>query len=280
MTRRRDIEKHRRGLDEIREIMSSMKNLSIMETHKISSFLDVQQSVVRHIEMVAADFLYFYPETMTDTSGASTDVYLLIGTERGFCGDFNHSLLRHFETMPIAHEANNLRIITVGHKLKTLLADDPRITASIDGASIAEEAGSVLNQIVTQLASIHESHGLLNLHVLYHDDAGNLIDQRLLPPFRDLQERNQDETYTPELNYAPREFLVDLGYHYLFFILYEILYTSLMSESRQRISHLEGAVQNMDEQSEELKRQSNVLRQEEIIEEIEVILLSAASLEQ
>jgi hypothetical protein len=36
----------------------------------------------------------------------------------------------------------------------------------------------------------------------------------------------------------------------------------------------------MDEQSEELKRQSNVLRQEEIIEEIEVILLSEASLDQ
>ena len=33
----------------------------------------------------------------------------------------------------------------------------------------------------------------------------------------------------------------------------------------------------MNEQSEELHRRSNVLRQEEIIEEIEVIVLSAAN---
>ncbi|MCW8851554.1 MAG: F0F1 ATP synthase subunit gamma [Gammaproteobacteria bacterium] len=280
MTRRRDIDKHRHSLDEIREIMSSMKNLSFMEIHKISNFLEVQHSVVRHIEMVAADFLSFYPETPTDTSGTSVDVYLLLGTERGFCGDFNHSLLRHFEAMPIAHDMEKLRIITVGHKLNTLLTDDTRITVSIDGASVAEEVGNVLNEIVTQLASIQESDGLLNLYVLYHDDAGQLINQQLLPPFRNLQDRNPGEMYTPVLNYEPREFLADLGYHYLFFVLYEIMYTSLMAESRQRMSHLEGAVQNMDEQSEELKRQSNVLRQEEIIEEIEVILLSEASLDQ
>ena len=53
-----------------------------------------------------------------------------------------------------------------------------------------------------------------------------------------------------------------------------------MAESQQRVMHLDGAVQHMDEQSEELHRQSNVLRQEEIIEEIEVILLSAVSLDE
>ena len=49
MTRRRDIEKHRRCLDEIHDIMNAMKNLSYMETRKISGFLYVQHSVVKHI---------------------------------------------------------------------------------------------------------------------------------------------------------------------------------------------------------------------------------------
>ena len=53
-----------------------------------------------------------------------------------------------------------------------------------------------------------------------------------------------------------------------------------MAESRQRMAHLEGAVQRLDEQSEALHRQENILRQEEIIEEIEVILLSAVSLDE
>jgi len=39
---------------------------------------------------------------------------------------------------------------------------------------------------------------------------------------------------------------------------------------------LEGAVKHLDDKSEELSRQCNALRQEEIIEEIEVILLSSS----
>ena len=284
MTRRRDIEKHRRSLDEIHDIMNAMKNLSFMETRKISGFLDVQHSVVKHIETVAADFLSFYPDTLSETTGTAVDdvieVYLLIGTERGFCGDFNHALLRHFETMPIKHDMDKLQLICVGHKLETLLENDKREIIFIDGASVAEEVGNVLNQIVKQLASIQEHTGSLNLYVLYHNDEHQLINQQLLPPFQNLLNHQPPQSFAPELNLEPREFLLDLSYHYLFVILYEILYTSLMAESQQRVMHLDGAVQHMDEQSEELHRQSNVLRQEEIIEEIEVILLSAVSLDE
>jgi len=100
-----------------------------------------------------------------------------------------------------------------------------------------------------------------------------------LPPFQNLLSHQPAEPHVPELNLKPEKFLLELSYHYLFLVLYEILYSSLMTESRQRVAHLEGAVQHMDKQSEELHRQSNVLRQEEIIKEIEVILLSAVSLD-
>jgi len=283
MTRRQDIKQHRRSLNEIRDIMNSMKNLSFMETRKISSFLDVQHSVVKHIETVAADFLSFYPDTLTKTTGAAVDenidVYLLIGAERGFCGDFNHALLRHFETIPKTRDTDKLQLICVGHKLETLLENDERAITFIDGASVAEEVGYVLNEIVKQLAPIQEHYGSLNLHVLYHDEH-QLVNQQLLPPFQNLPNHHSQESHEPELNIEPRDFLLDLSYHYLFLVLYEILYTSLMAESRQRVAHLDGAVQHMDEQSEELHRQSNILRQEEIIEEIEVILLSAVSLDE
>ncbi len=243
----------------------------------------MQHAAVKHIETVAADFLSFYPDTLTKTTGTAVDenidVYLLIGAERGFCGDFNHALLRHFETIPITRDTDKLRLICVGHKLETLLENDERAITFIDGASVAEEVGYVLNEIVKQLAPIQEHYGSLNLHVLYHDEH-QLVNQQLLPPFQNLLKHQSQESHAPELNLEPRNFLLDLSYHYLFVVLNEILYTSLMAESRQRVAHLEGAVQHMDEQSEELHRQSNILRQEEIIEEIEVILLSAVSLDE
>jgi F-type H+-transporting ATPase subunit gamma len=59
-----------------------------------------------------------------------------------------------------------------------------------------------------------------------------------------------------------------------------MLYTSLMMENHQRVAHLEGAVKHLGGESAELASKCNGLRQEEIIEEIEVILLSAASLDE
>ena len=57
--------------------------------------------------------------------------------------------------------------------------------------------------------------------------------------------------------------------------MHELLYVSLMTENHRRMMHLEGAVKHLDEESDKLARQYNALRQEEITEEIEIILLSA-----
>ena len=81
------------------------------------------------------------------------------------------------------------------------------------------------------------------------------------------------------LNLPPATCLAELIDHYLFAALHEIVYVSLMAENIQRVRHLEGAVRHLDDKSATLQHQSNALRQEEIIEEIEVILLSAASLD-
>ena len=73
--------------------------------------------------------------------------------------------------------------------------------------------------------------------------------------------------------------LAELIDHYLFAILHKIMYVSLMTENVRRMQHLEGAVHHLDDKSAELLRECNALRQEEIIEEIEVILLSASDLD-
>jgi len=280
MSRRRDNDKHCRSLDEIRSIMNSMKNLSYMETRKISSFLDAQHAVVKHIETVAADFLSFYSDVSPENTDTFLDVHILIGTERGFCGDFNHALLRHFASLPLRHDKEMLQLISVGHKLATLQeSEDPNRTF-IYGASVAEEIGKVLNTVVNHLVTIQQQYGAMNLFVHYHDENFQLITRQILPPFQDLQQNQSQHVHAPALNIEPAEFFLQLSHQYLFAVLYEILDTSLMAESRQRVAHLDSAIQHMEEQSDELRRQSNILRQEEIIEEIEVILLNATSFDE
>lgn len=278
MSRRRNLDRHRHSLDEIRDIMNSMKTLAYMETQKLSRFLDIQHAVVKGIKDVAEDFLSFYPETLpTATEEETTAVYLLIGTERGFCGDFNHALLRHLESTLQAHQPNNPMLIAIGRKLTILLEADARVVALIDGASVVEEVTSRLNQVVRELTVLNNSHGVLTVYCLYHHAEDEIIVQKLLPPFQHFLHAPPHFAHPPILNLSPKKFLVELTDHYLFAALHEMLYTSLMVENHHRVMHLEGAVKHLDNKSVELTRQSNTLRQEEIIEEIEVILLSAAS---
>jgi F-type H+-transporting ATPase subunit gamma len=278
MSRRRSLEHHRRSLAEIREIMNSMKTLAYMETRKLARFLSAQQAVVQTMEDVAADFLSFHPAMLT-APGQANAVLLLIGSERGFCGDFNRALLRHAETAEQTHQGGPPLVIAVGRKLHTLLEGDRRVVAWIDGAGVVEEVPAVLNQLADEIVSLQSKHGAIEVIALHHGNADGVVTQRLIPPFEEDAAKHAHHAHPPMLNIPASEFFTELADQYLFAALHAMLYTSLMMENHDRVAHLGGAVRHLDEQSEDLTRQYNALRQEEIIEEIEVILLSAASLD-
>jgi len=279
MTRRRVLERHRHSLTEIRDIMNSMRTLAHIEVRKLARLADAQNTVVHSIEDVAADFLGFHPETLTEANEVSA-VYLLIGTERGFCGDFNHALLEYLESVLSAQKTDHGGLIAIGHKLHVLLEKNPHVAAFIDGASVGEDVPVILNQMVRELTAFQDQYGAVTVHGLYHSGEGGIVMQELLPPFQNYLHQPPCFSHPPMLNQSPPEFLGELLDHYLFAALHQMLYASLMAENRRRVVHLEGAVKHLDDRSAELSRQCNALRQEEIIEEIEVILLSEASVDE
>ena len=76
------------------------------------------------------------------------------------------------------------------------------------------------------------------------------------------------------MNLTPETFVARLTEHYLFAALCIGFYDSLMAENQRRMQHMEFAVQRIEQDAEKLRLQRNSLRQEEITEEIEVIMLS------
>ncbi len=275
MTHRHDLERRRHSLAEIRDIMNSMKTLSYMETRKLSRFLDSQRAVVQNIEYAAADLIHFHPDILPEEQ-ETRSVHLLIGTERGFCGDFNQALLQQLTYLSIDHTSSDPLWIVLGRKLGLLLEGNTNVVSFLDGASVTEEVGSVLNQLVSELNALQDKHGVVNLFCLYHGGEDGITVQKLLPPFQSLSHVPPSYSTPPVLNLSPRKLMIELSDQYLFAILHEILFMSLMAESRRRVTHLETAVKHLDEDAEELSHRCNALRQEEIIEEMEVILLNAA----
>jgi F-type H+-transporting ATPase subunit gamma len=84
--------------------------------------------------------------------------------------------------------------------------------------------------------------------------------------------------YPPLLNLSPLAFAKDLIDQHLFSLLHEVFYSSLMAENLRRFQHMDQAVQRLEKDMTELILKRNTLRQEEITEEIEVIMLSAEAL--
>jgi F-type H+-transporting ATPase subunit gamma len=273
VTRRQDLERHRHSLGEVRNIMNSMKTLAYMETRKLARFFKAENAVVESLETIAADFISFHSDTVPEAE-AARQVYLVIGTERGFCRDFNQALVRWLESEHDEKTDDEALLLVVGRKLHNLLENDRHVTAMIDGASVAEEVIAVLEQIVHELSSLPREHGMPEVHALYHHSSEEIVVQQLLPPFQHLLHQSPRHAHAPVLNLEPAEFLVELTEHYLFAALLSMLYVSLDAENQTRLSHLENAIRHLDEDVEELKRKCNTLRQEEIVEEIEVILLS------
>jgi F-type H+-transporting ATPase subunit gamma len=254
--------------------MNSMKTLAHMETHKLAGLLAAQHRVIEFIESTAIDCLHFHPQLLPLSKGVR-NAYIVIGSERGFCGDFNRRIETSLSEILQQEKAEAPKLIALGHKLHPLVAEHVPDTHLLNGASVQEEIPPLLDLLSDLLEGLIQSQRVDNLLCLFHERDGSIVTRSLLPPFRNLERSTVSRAIAPLLNQPPRQFFAGLVQHYLFAVLHWMLYASLMAENHARVSHLDGAVRHLDNQTLQLNHRYNVLRQEEIIEEIEVILLNA-----
>jgi F-type H+-transporting ATPase subunit gamma len=278
VSKRREIERQVHSLNDIREIMNAMKNLSLMESHRLSRFIETQRRVVTTTESAADDFLNFWPQGLPKED-EYYDLYLLVGAERGFCGDFNESLVRALDRE--LRSVQDGTVIVIGGKLAAKLTGDRRIGTFLDGASVVEEVEQVLVKLTDTLSTMKATRAgvrPLRLTVLHHASEAEGVTLSVLRPFKKPRSNKTRFAYAPVLNLDPPSFLRGLVEMYLFAALQELLYGSLLAENQRRMQHMDSAVRRLERTSEELVLRRNVLRQEEITEEIEIIMLSVGAL--
>ncbi|MDD5285237.1 MAG: F0F1 ATP synthase subunit gamma [Desulfuromonadaceae bacterium] len=273
MAGRRELERRLRALGDIGAILGVMKNLALMESGKLSRVLAPQREMVATLEATAADFLAFHPEP-EPSPDETVEVLLLVGSQRGFCGNFNDLILA---ALPVEKEGQSRPLrIAVGAKLSGRLRAD----VYLDGPHSAEEIGQVIRDTTDALRAllIHaDGAHSLQFSALHHDpDRGCVVVRQLTPLTRQTERTEITATYPPHLNISPEAFLAQLAEQHLLAAITEVFHRSLMAESRFRLSHIEGASRRMERRITELKRKQTLARQEEIIEEIEAILAGAA----
>ncbi len=275
MTRRHELDLHREKLHDIRNIMHSMKTLAHMETHKLERTMETVFSLSKTIDDMATDFLAFFSETRPVTD-AGLKVVLLVGSGRGFCGDFNGQVVQELQNAFPETGQSAVHLISIGSKLQSVLEEEGLESDFIEGADVSEEVIEVVASLSQVLSGYQET---FSLYAIYHDEPDKALTvERLLPPFTSLDSAGKSFGSPPMVNMPPRDFFLELTDFYLNNELHRILNRSLLTENQLRIRHLENATRHLDKKTEALFLKINALRQEEIIEEIEVILLNQADI--
>ena len=273
MSQRAELDRRHERLSEITDIMTAMKTMALMETRKLGRFIASQQQLLQQIERVAADFLDFHPPKKNGVSKGqiADNLLIIIGSERGFCGDFNETLTAAIPTQSGA----DTRIIAIGHRLSGKVKHPTANFLAIEGANIAEEVPSVLDRLLGEMQKISSGSGFVgNLGALTHDADGHISVKSLLPITTEAgYQRPEKYGYPPKLNLDPAVFFSALTQQYLSARLPALFYDSLMAENRHRLEHMETALNRMRNRMDEISRKRNAVRQEEITEQIEMILL-------
>lgn len=273
MTLRHDIEERLRSLKDISEIMDAMRNLSVIETRRIGRFLANHQRVVDSIAAAGADFASAYGAELS-RAPATCRVILGFGSQRGFCGDFNETLAQAVDDHVQRNSGHEIRLIAVGSKFDAALARHHHRTAFVEAPAVAQEIEPALSELVKALTEINTACGPISVDVIHHSHKqSEVIRSQLLPPFGGYI-HSKPRSHPPLLHVAPVDFYSGLVDHYLFAALHGFFYTSLMAEHSRRAQHLESAIKRLQDKSTLLARKRNMLRQEEITEEIEVMMLN------
>jgi F-type H+-transporting ATPase subunit gamma len=261
------------GFHEVGAILSAMKNIALMELRALAGLLEHQRRAMTTIERAAADFLCFYP--LPGDAAPATTVCIVIGSERGFCGEFNEAL----EAEARAVRRRGERLLAVGGRLAERLgADDAE--GMIAGANVAEELPAVLQQVAAQLVRMQRGSGTGALHVKavhQHPDGSGLV-TKIIAPLPLPERQRQPYPYEPRLTLSPQDFFAALLEQALLLSLQEAFSVSLIAENRRRLEHMEGALRRLDDITARLARRMNASRQEEITQEIELIMLSVEAL--
>lgn len=276
MTRLSNIKKYISTLKEIDDIMGAMKNLAFIEINKLNNYLKSQNKMQQTILDMGGELLTFFLEEPLGLSGMDPDVVILIGSERGFCGNFNDIVRSEWKNN---YSNKNAKLIVVGEKLAERLENDADIDQVIVAPGVAEEIPSVISVLLDSLKKLLNQEQIYpiagNWDVVYNEYSRENIETKSFNFLKQFYKINRLDAYPYEtdLYVSAEEFFVDYLEHYLFTNLYTVFYHSFICENEKRLRHLESAKSRLEKKCEELTIKSNILRQEEITEEIENILL-------
>ena len=264
MSQRREVEARLALYDDLSGILGAMRSFALTELRRINKRELAQQQVVQSLSLALHEVSATFAWQAEDDESITDNIWLLFGSVRGFCGSFNEDVLAIWRAEADAQSP----LILVGERLHDMVDEHPQ-QQRISGAEGGLDALNAIDRILAAVSELRDaSQQPLGIMACLRDEQG-ARSQQLWPLPKALLTSNVNLPFS----YLPAvEVASGVAEHYLFHSLFALLLRSIRVENHMRLMQMETALRYLERGGEELQRQRNRLRQEEIVEEIELMV--------
>ena len=260
MSYRREIEARLALYDELTGILGAMRSFALAELRRVGKREAAQQAVMESLAAALHDVNCALPAPCVK----SREIWLLFGSARGFCGSFNEDVARCWREQT---DGKTTRIL-IGERLHGLL-DTGTNAYCLPGAQSALDATATIDRILAAIEEVRTTRqDEFRLMACFRDEKQPRCQQLWPLPII----RSQGNAYPPQTFSPLDEVASGVAEHYLFHTLLALLLRAIRVENHMRLMQMETALRHLEQGGEDLQRQRNRLRQEEIVEEIELMV--------
>lgn len=269
-----------RAIETIKKITHAMRLISMSARSRLKSkedplreYMKNSAQLLNRIKAHAPDWQN--PVINPGENAPHNPLVILIGSQRGLCGNFNTTLFHFFESEIIKkpHKKGGVvQIIPVGKKAINYIDENPNYSII---TSFPELTAKTLNAISHEILELllRREPKFTNV-VVFSNELKTFFVQKpretVLVPFTIEQENTAEPLSKDDYLWeqSPNDLLDQLAYQTLEVQLHYLLFESLLAEHAARFISMDNATRNAQSLLEETQLQYNKLRQAKITKEL------------
>ena len=285
------LQKRIKTTQELRDIVNNMKMLSsvsIWQYERANKALDKYRRNLRnafHALMLHG----MEPQSVADNSGVARYLYILIGTDNGMVGKFNKEIIEKVRADMYVRkqQRNDVLFLVIGKRL-AVLAEQAGLNVyySAGISNSVKVVSSMAESILLKTDEAVFRERINHVSVYFHRRVSNTsvaLDNRQIMPYdksmwKNLRDKKWETNNFPMISEDKKKLFSALLREALLIVFIRLLNSSLAAEHYTRMTNMQEAEKNIDENLERMNLAYQQQRQENITDELIDVISGAEAM--
>jgi F-type H+-transporting ATPase subunit gamma len=274
------------SVQDLQSVVKTMKALAAVNIHQYQKAVESLADYNHTIEMglqVILKHRFFQDKSIifssANTHPQNTMGVIIFGSDQGLCGQFNEQIISHYleQVNSIDIKSENIIIVAVGSRLIPLLETSQKtVNCQFPVPNSVNSITSIVVDILLKVQQLETENQISQIQLFYNQSLSSAFYQptnlQLIPLdfhwLKSLEKQPWVSPILPTFSMDEDELFSALIRQYLFISLYRAIAESLASENASRLSSMQAAEKNIEDNLSELNAEYRRLRQSSITEEL------------